>query len=111
MNKAKYVVFVTEAKVADNGLTLSDTWVTTREQFREKTWSPEIEIAWCAPLTVIGKTYKEKKESLRNFIKDFMYYDCGGLSWGELAIIEGFIEQSAKQYGLLNELRSEGIIS
>lgn len=105
MTRAKYVVYVIE-----NDL-ICDTSAGTWEQYYGDTFSPETKVVWFAPLAVIGKTYKQKKESLRNFVKDLQFYDCGGMSYGEMAMVDAFIQENAKRYGLLNEFRSEGIVA
>ena len=61
------------------------------------------------PLIVRGKTWKEKKAFLHQLALDISYAECGGLSWGEEAILGDFFERYGKRFGLLREFRENGI--
>ncbi len=57
------------------------------------------------------KTYKEKKEEIRQraieWQKDFEKQDY---CWGDLIIYQEYFEDLGKRYGLLKEFRENGII-
>lgn len=56
-------------------------------------------------------TYAARKESARNKIIALQnLLSVLALSWGELADIQNDIEKLGRRYGLLTELREEGII-
>lgn len=58
---------------------------------------------------VVGADYAERKESLRELAQAFQAADNGGLSWGELAMANGFFLKHGKRYGLLREFEENGI--
>jgi hypothetical protein len=66
------------------------------------------------PFQIDGKTYQERKESLRNLAIDFQHADDGDtdvtLSYGEIGDIADFFERMGKKYGLLREFEENGII-
>lgn len=81
------------------------------DAYQADTFSPEVDTVCLIPLKVSGKSYKERKEDLRDKAIEWsnnagLYCDC---SWGELAIIEEFFRKNAKRYGLLEEFKAEGI--
>lgn len=61
------------------------------------------------PFKISGTTYEEKKESLRNLAIDFQASCQGGLSMGEMIMVESFFRTNGKRYGLLEEFESECI--
>lgn len=83
---------------------------TNMEQYREDTFSPEIETVNVIPLEVKGKNYAERKENFRNTAVEYSNTDLGGISWGELSIITAFFEVNARRYGLTQELKENCII-
>lgn len=65
-------------------------------------------------LVVSGKTYAERKESLRDCAICFQMKDDGDsdyqLSMSERAIIEDWFRANAERYGLVEEFSVNGII-
>lgn len=65
-------------------------------------------------LEVSGKTYEERKESLRGCAICFQFIDSGEadyqLSMGERATVEDWFYMNAKRYGLVEEFSVNGII-
>lgn len=61
------------------------------------------------PFKISGTTYEEKKESLRNLAIDFQTSCQGGLSMGEMIMVESYFRENGKRYGLLEEFESECI--
>lgn len=61
-------------------------------------------------LCVKGKTYADKKAFLRDLAIQYSWFDCDGLSYGELAEINAFFERNGKRYGLLEEFRENAIV-
>ena len=65
------------------------------------------------PFQIDGKTYQERKESLRNLAIEYQYNNDGDtdiqLSMGELADASDFFEINGKKYGLLREFRENAI--
>lgn len=77
-------------------------------------WSPQ-----CMPLETIelkatGKTYQQKKQSVRDVILDItaVEYEINGigLSYGEMQTLQGWCEDMAKRYGLTKEFQENAII-
>lgn len=62
---------------------------------------------------IIGKTYNERKESLRNLAIDFQYSNNIDtdvqMSMGEIAEVEDYFRRMGRKYGLLREFRENAI--
>ena len=69
-----------------------------------------VEELHCIAFKTSGKTYADRKESVRNIAIDYSNMDCGGLSWGEINCIESWFNDMAKRYGLVEEFTENGII-
>lgn len=65
------------------------------------------------PFRIVGKTYQERQESLRELAIDFQYNNDGDtdiqLSYSELADASDFFERMGRKYGLLREFRENCI--
>lgn len=65
------------------------------------------------PFRIVGKTYQERKESLRNLAIDFQYNNNGDtdyqLSYSEIGDVGAFFERMGRKYGLLREFRENWI--
>lgn len=85
---------------------LCNTW----EKYNELTFSPKTEVVCCLPLMVSGKTYWERKNSLRDLAIDVQCNDQGGLSWSECKALGDFLERNARRFGLVQEFRENNII-
>ena len=82
---------------------------TCEEKYFRDTFSPETQIHCIIDFRLHGKTYAERKESLRNVAVNFSMSQTPGLSYGELANIAGFFVVNARRYGLLTEFKENGI--
>lgn len=92
--------------VVDNTASLFNMW----SDYHAATFSPDCTISACIPLQLHGSTYAARRESLRTITQDIQSADNGGMSYGEIAILDNWISTNARRYGLLTELRQEGII-
>lgn len=81
------------------------------EWFRD-TFCPDTKVLIMIDLKSHGKTYEERKESVRdvayNFQDLFSVYGVD-LSYEELSIFEDFFTRYGKHYGLLKEFKGNGI--
>ena len=62
------------------------------------------------PLVIHGRTYMERKNSLRNLAIDVQAADNGGMSYGECCDLANFFDAQGRRYGLLGEFRENAII-
>ena len=77
------------------------------------TFSPDSDVLFVLPFEIHGKTYAQRKESLRDLAIDFQYNNDGDtdvqLSMGELGDFCDFFERMGRRYGLLREFRENCI--
>ena len=69
-------------------------------------------VLYAIPFAIHGKSYTERKDSLRELAIDFQSADgdvSGGLSWGEFADVCAFFERNGRKLGLLREFRENAI--
>ena len=78
-------------------------------QYFADTFSPDAETLELIPFRVTGKTFSERRESLRDTAIRLQAAAAPGLTWGELADIADWLQAQGKQYGLLREFRENGI--
>lgn len=73
---------------------------------------PEIDVmsAIEVPLRIRGRSYKERKASLRTLAQDVQNADFGGLTYNEIAVLTDYFERAGKRYGLLKKFRENAII-
>lgn len=69
-------------------------------------------IMYKIPLVVSGKSYKDRKNDLREKAIEYQhsFYDFCNWSYYELSIIQDFFEKNGKRYGLLKEFIDNGIV-
>ncbi|MBO5918729.1 MAG: hypothetical protein J6Q14_08195 [Oscillospiraceae bacterium] len=83
------------------------------DEYYSDTFSPDVEALMLLPFEIHGKTYAERKESLRNLAIDFQDADDGDadlwLSYGELSDIQDYFNRMGRRYGLLREFRENAI--
>lgn len=80
------------------------------ECFHRATFNPFIKQICVIELGRLkGKTYKERKECLRNKAVEYSNNQYGGLSYFELSCIQEYFSRYAKRYGLLSEFHENGI--
>jgi hypothetical protein len=73
----------------------------------------DISVVFVLPFEIHGKSYAERKESLRDLAIDFQYNNDGDtdvqLSMGEWGAACDFFEENGRKYGLLREFRENCI--
>jgi hypothetical protein len=80
------------------------------EAYNRATFSPDFLPLSVIPLSISGKTYKEKKEDARRIAAEIQANECGGLSWAECADLSAFFERLAHRFGLRAEYAENGIL-
>jgi hypothetical protein len=60
-------------------------------------------------LKIKGENYSQRKEFLRGLAVEYSHMDAV-LSYNELYMIQNFFEVNGRRYGLINELKVNGII-
>ncbi len=81
--------------------------------FHMDTFSPSANILHVIEFKSHGKTYEERKESVRNIAIDFQHADSdvsGGLGWYEMSEVQDWFKTMAKRYGLVEEFEINAII-
>ena len=87
---------------------LYDRWV----DYHKDTFCPDTQHILCMEFNKIkGKTYKEKKNFLRNLAVDYSnsMSEVFPISLRETIMIREWFEKQAKRFGLLEEFRTEAI--
>ena len=86
---------------------LYDRW----EDYFKDTFSPNCKEKAVIVLSVKGKTYAERKKSLRDTAIYYsnMINEFEDLSFGELIEIQRFFRENGKRYGLLQEFKENCI--
>lgn len=80
------------------------------EEYHKTTFSPDIETICIIELGRIkGKTYQAKKAAIEDKAIEYSNNQAGGLSYGEIADIQGYFETYGKRYGLLREFYENAI--
>lgn len=81
------------------------------EKYFEDTFSPYCKIFGVVSIKSSGKTYKERKDSVRNAAIDCyeLISEAGDISMGEMADIRDRFEKLGRRYGLLTEFRENAI--
>lgn len=80
------------------------------DEWYKDTFSPLCKNIDRLVFTIKGKTYKKKKESLKNIAIDWqLHFSQYGWSYGELAEISSWFYEKAKRYGLLKEFKENCI--
>lgn len=95
-----------------NGVTNTGVMYYNISDFLDDTWNPEDRerVIFKMDFRITGKTYREKKEAFENIVKDFQHNDVGGLYWSDYTILTDYFEANARRYGLITELKENGII-
>lgn len=78
-------------------------------QLKDATSYPNVTAAHVYELKLNGKTYSDRRESLRNLAIDIQAADNGGLSYMEMYNLQRFFERNARRYGLLTEFHENAI--
>lgn len=98
-------------------------FATTKEATEEaQKWSGSV--VRCIPLSVpsvlrfgdgenerkVALSFSDRKGFLRELAIEIQSEDCGGLSYGEEAVLRDFFAKQGARYGLLREFRENAII-
>lgn len=82
------------------------------EAYYTETFSPDCETVFCYDFTTKGKSYKDRKEYVRNFAVDWsnvLGMMSNDFSYGEWLIVNSEFERLGRQYGLLKEFETNCI--
>lgn len=80
------------------------------EALNTATFSPAIDHICAIELgNLTGKTYREKKECIKNKAIEYSNNQYGGLSYDEIARIESYFERYGRRYGLIKEFKENCI--
>lgn len=79
-------------------------------EWQKDTFSPEMENIAILNFKIGGKTYEERKNSLRELAIDWqLSFSDLPWSWEELAEIQDYFYTNGKKYGLLTEFKENAI--
>ncbi len=105
-----FFAHIKNAMVGENGGGIYYENDNGREAYFKDTFCPDTEIVSVISFHAYGKTYAERKESVRNAAIDYQSAQndyC--FSYSELFEIGEWFERMGKRYGLLREFRENGI--
>ena len=107
MNDMLYVIYKDLNGITETGVLYMDL-----QDYLNGTWSPEdaAREVFKMGFKIKGKTYKERKAAFEEIVKDFQTHDVGGLYWSDYNILTNYFEKNARRYGLVEELKENGII-
>lgn len=89
--------------IKDGGI--YDSW----ELFHRDTFSPLCKEVTLISFVTHGKSYSERKESVRSIAVDWSNTDTYPLSWAEEHRVTEWFDRMGKRYGLLEEFRENGL--
>lgn len=97
------------AKWIDENKEVQTAVFTAWKNYHRATFNP-----FCEELSLIvfkptGKTYADRKKSVREIAQEFQFEDCGGLSYREYNCVGAWFEKYGKRYGLLREFHENAI--
>ena len=80
------------------------------ETWHKDTFSPTCKNIQILDFKISGKTFGERKNNLIELAKDWQYNFCSlDWSYGELYIIQNWLYENARRYGLVREFHENGI--
>lgn len=86
----------------------------SQQDFKRYAERDRVTIKKAIPLKATGKTYQNKRQSIRDVIMDICEaqfdVDGLGLSYGEESTLWSWCKCMAKRYGLIKEFEANGII-
>lgn len=83
---------------------------TSWKEYHAATFNPENVPTYTTDFRITGSDYASRKAAAREIAVDISLNQCGGLSWNECALLANKLETIGKRYGLLEELRENGLI-
>ena len=106
-----FFAHIKNAMVGENGGGLYNEHAGGREAYFKDTFCPHTEIVSFISFHASGKTYAEKKESVRNAALDYQNAQGGyQFSYSEIITIGAWFERMGRKYGLMKEFRENAII-
>ena len=78
-------------------------------EYHEATFSPDIEATCTIELGRVKGNYQDKKAAIQDKAIEYSNNNAPGLSYGEIADIQGYFETYGKRYGLLRDFRENAI--
>lgn len=97
--------------IGENGGGLYNEHAGGCEAYFKDTFCPYTEIVSFISFNAYGKTYAEKKESVRNAALDYQSAQQNyPFSYSEMATIGAWFERMGRKYGLMKEFRENAII-
>lgn len=80
------------------------------ELWHKDTFSPNCEDMKILDFKLKGRTYKERKASLKELAIEWqLHFSTLNWSYGELADIQDYFYRNAEKYGFLTEFKENGI--
>ena len=79
------------------------------EEYHKATFNPEIEPICIIELGRVKGNYQDKKAAIEYKAIEYSNNNAPGLSYGEIADIQGYFETYGKRYGLLREFYENAI--
>ena len=73
-------------------------------------FSPDVEQLAIIEFKTHGKTYAERRENLHNLAVEFSNTCTGDLYYSDVENIICWFEKNGKRYGLMKELKENGIV-
>lgn len=105
-----FFAHIKNARVGENGGGIYYEKAGGNEAYFRDVFCPDTEIVSFISFHAYGKTYAERKESVRNAALDYQSaWSDYCFSYSELATIGAWFERMGKRYGLLRELRENCI--
>lgn len=80
------------------------------DEYHRDTFSPLTHDHRLIVFETHGKTYRDRKESVRNTAIDWSNMEHADMYWGELALIGAWFEKMGRRYGLIEEFRENGVV-
>lgn len=106
-------MFFAKIKSCEDGHTESNFYDCSHLEMVDRVCSARSVFLFVLSFRIVGKTYADRKESLRNLAIDFQSANDGDtdltLSYGELCDVCDFFERMGRKYGLLREFRENCI--
>ena len=79
------------------------------QEFYNEDWNPCHRCAEAVALQIKGRSYRERKNSLRDIAIQAQRLDVGGLYWSDVAALGDWFEENGRKYGLLREFHENAI--
>lgn len=98
------------AAYISNGELYAKLYDSEEKFFKESPKSPDFTLITLISFIIMGKSYGERKESLRFLSLLYEESHVLGLSYEERFKVEKFFLENGRKYGLLNDFYERGIV-